>query len=488
MAEVVTASLVIDGKPQDGGAGTYDVRNPARPAELVGHAPAADRDQLDSAVAAARRASAEWSALPVQERVDILVAAANAATEQAMAADLATRYTREHGKVRSEAEFEIVTAPVLPLMLGGMAEAALAPSLIEPPAAYPRLQREPYGVAALILPFNWPIAVTMMKLSSALVTGNTVVAKVPPTVPLATLHFAGLLAAELPPGVINFLSGPGIEIGSALVSHPDIDVISLTGGVATGKAVMAAAAQRLRPVLLELGGNDAAIIAPDLPISDALADQLYGATYTTSGQVCMAVKRLYCPRSKVAELADALLARCDREVIGDGLAPETTLGPMHTAAGRDRVVQMIADAESKGATVRTGGRLRDEDADSDGYFVLPTVVTDVPDDASLVVDEQFGAVVPIIGYDDIDDAVAVANATEFGLTASVWTADDEVGERIASQLVAGTVAINTHGMAAQDPRLPFGGVGASGIGRELGPDGLLAFTQPRALIRRPPPA
>lgn len=488
MAEIVTASLVIDGKPHDGGAGTYDVFNPARPAELVGHAPAADGEQLDAAVAAARRAFGEWSALSVQERYDALVAAANAATADATAVDLATMYTREHGKVRSEAEFEILTAPALPQILGGMAEAALTPSLIEPPAAYPRLQREPYGVAALILPFNWPIAVTMMKLSSALVTGNTVVAKVPPTVPLATLHFAGLLAGELPPGVINFVSGPGIEIGQALVTHQDIDVISLTGGVATGRAVMAAAAERLRPVLLELGGNDAAIIAPDLPITESLADQLYGATYTTSGQVCMAVKRLYCPRDKVAELADALLARCDREVIGDGLAPETTLGPMHTAAGRDRVVQMLADAGSRGATVRTGGRLREEDAHSGGYFVLPTVVTDVPVDASLVTEEQFGAAVPVIGYDDIDDAVAVANATEFGLTASVWTGDEELGDRIASQLVAGTVAINTHGMAAQDPRLPFGGTGASGIGRELGPDGLLAFTQPRALIRRPAPA
>ncbi|MGN6474223.1 MAG: aldehyde dehydrogenase family protein, partial [Mycobacteriales bacterium] len=347
MAEVVTASLVIDGKPHDGGAGTYDVFNPARPAELVGRAAAADGSQLDAAVGAARRAFREWSALSVQHRYDALVAAANAATAQGTEVDLATLYTREHGKVRSEAEFEILTAPALPQILGGMAEAALAPSLIEPPAPYPRLHREPYGVAALILPFNWPIAVTMMKLSSALVTGNTVVAKVPPSVPLATLHFAELMAAELPPGVINFLSGPGIEISRALISHPGIDVISLTGGVATGKAVMAAAAERLRPVLLELGGNDAAIVAPDLPITESLADQLYGATYTTSGQVCMAGKRLYCPRDKVAELADALLARCDREVIGNGLAPETTLGPMHTAAGRDRVTQMLADAAAK---------------------------------------------------------------------------------------------------------------------------------------------
>jgi acyl-CoA reductase-like NAD-dependent aldehyde dehydrogenase len=486
--EVVAASLVIDGKPQDGNAGTYDVFNPARPAELVGRAPAADQAQLDEAVAAARRAYREWSAMPVAQRREALIAAANAAAAHAGEVDLATLYTREHGKVRSEAEFEFLTAPALPQIFGGMAEETLAPQLIESPSSYPRLQREPFGVAALVLPFNWPIAVTMMKVSSALLAGNTMVAKVPPSVPLALLDFGAALAAELPPGVVNFLSGPGVEISRALVTHADIDVISLTGGVATGKAVMAAAAERLRPVLLELGGNDAAIIAPDLPITDAFADQLYGATYTTSGQVCMAVKRLYCPNDRIGELVDALLARCDREVVGDGLAPETTLGPMHTAAGRDRVQQMLADASSAGATVRTGGRLRDADADSGGYFVLPTVVTDVPLSSGLVTEEQFGPAVPVIGYDDIDDAVAAANATEFGLTASVWTADEALGDRIASQLVAGTVAINTHGMAAQDPRLPFGGVGASGIGRELGPDGLLAFTQARALIRRPAPA
>jgi acyl-CoA reductase-like NAD-dependent aldehyde dehydrogenase len=202
----------------------------------------------------------------------------------------------------------------------------------------------------------------------------------------------------------------------------------------------------------------------------------------------MAVKRLYCPREKVSELADALLERCAREVVGDGLAPETTLGPMHTAAGRDRVESMLAAAASAGATVRTGGRLRDEDADSGGYFVLPTVVTDVPVDAAIVTEEQFGAALPILGYDEIDDAVAAANATEFGLTASVWSGDEALGDRIASQLVAGSVSINAHGMAAQDPRLPFGGVGVSGIGRELGPDGLRAFTRPRSFIRRPPPA
>jgi acyl-CoA reductase-like NAD-dependent aldehyde dehydrogenase len=485
--DVVTAPLLIDGKQQSGEAGSYPVHNPARPAEVVGMAPAASPAQLDAAVTAARNAAAEWPAISVADRSAAVVAAFTKAAEHAAAVDLATTYTREHGKVRVEAEFELATAPGLAAVLSGMAEAALAPEHIDPSAPYPRLQREPYGVAALVLPFNWPTAVGGMKLTSALVAGNTVVAKVPPTCPLAILELSAVVAANLPPGVLNILNGPGADLGRELVAHPGIDVISLTGGVATGKAVMAAAASRLTPLLLELGGNDAAIIAPDLPISDALAEQLVQATYTTAGQVCMAVKRLYAPRDKVADLADAILARCEREVVGDGLAEETTLGPMHTAAGRDRLQRQLDEATTAGATVRTGGRLRAEDAGADGYFVLPTVATGVPLDAGLVTEEQFGPALPVIGYDDIEDAVSAANATEFGLTASVWSTDDALADDIASRLVAGTVGINCHGMAAQDPRLPFGGVGASGLGRELGPDGLRAFTRPRALVRRSAP-
>ncbi|OBG19696.1 aldehyde dehydrogenase family protein [Mycobacterium sp. 852002-51057_SCH5723018] len=480
-------ALTIGGEPQPGAAGSYPVHNPARPAEIVGHAPAADSAQLDAAVSAARRAAPEWRALSVAERVCAVAAAATAAGERLAADDGARLYTREHGKVLSEANFEISTGPALAALIGSMAEAALTPEQVDPGSTYPRLHREPFGVAALVLPFNWPLALTMTKLSSALTAGNTAVVKVPPTCPLAALQLAGALAAALPPGVVNVLSGPGIELAHALVTHPGIDLISLTGGVATGRAVMAAAATRLTPVLLELGGNDAAIIAPDIGVSDELVERLVTATYTTGGQVCMAIKRLYAPTARVDELAEALLARCQREVIGDGLAEDTTLGPLHTAAGRDRVAKLVGDAEARGASVRTAGRIRDADADSGGYFALPTVVTGAGPDSALATEEQFGPVLPIFGYDSIDDAVTAANATEFGLTASVWTGDDVLADRIIGQLVAGTVSVNCHGLAAQDPRLPFGGCGQSGIGRELGVDGIRAFTQPRAYVRHPVP-
>jgi acyl-CoA reductase-like NAD-dependent aldehyde dehydrogenase len=487
MTTSTLATLTIGGEPQPGAAGSYPVHNPARPAEIVGLAPVADRVQLDAAVDAARRAAPGWRALDVAERVAKVEAAATTASEQLKERDGARLYTSEHGKVLSEAGFEIDTAPMLASIIGSMAEAALASEHIDPQAPYPQLRREAYGVAALVIPFNWPLAVMMMKLTSALMAGNTVVVKLPPTVPLAALQFGATFAAALPPGVVNVLSAPGIELAQALVTHPGIDLISLTGGPATGRAVMAAAAARLTPVLLELGGNDAAIIAPDMTISEQLVEQLVTATYTTCGQVCMAIKRLYTPRDRVEELAEAVLARCEREVVGDGLADEVTLGPLHTAAGRDRVEKLVKDAAAQGATVRTAGRLREEDADAGGYFVLPTVVTEVAPDSALASEEQFGPVLPIFGYDEIDEAVAAANATAFGLTASVWTGDEALADKVTGQLIAGTVSVNCHGMAAQDPRVPFGGVGQSGLGRELGVDGIRAFSQARGYVRQPAP-
>jgi len=487
MTTSTLATLTIGGESQPGDAGSYPVHNPARPAEVVGFAPAADRAQLDAAVTEARNAFRSWRALDVGERVAKVADAALTAGVQLKESDGARLYTSEHGKVLSEAGFEIDTAPMVAAVLGSMAEAALAPDQIDPQSPYPRLHREPYGVAALVIPFNWPFSVMMMKLASALSAGNTVVVKLPPTVPLAALQFGAAFAAALPPGVVNVVSAPGIELSQALVTHPGIDVISATGGVATGRAVIAAAATRLTPVLLELGGNDAAIIAPDVAISDQLVESLVTATYTTGGQVCMAIKRLYAPQGRVDELADAVLARCERQVVGDGLADDVTLGPLHTASGRDRVASLVKDAVAQGATVRTAGRIREEDADSDGYFVLPTVVTGVAPQSALATEEQFGPVLPIFGYDDIDDAVAAANATEFGLTASVWTGDDALADKVTGQLVAGTVSVNCHGMAAQDPRVPFGGVGQSGLGRELGADGIRAFTQPRGYVRQPVP-
>src|SRR5580693_1434989 len=295
--------LVIDGQVEGGGAGSYPGTNPARPSEVVLDAPSTSPEQLDRAVAAARRAQPAWAARPMEDRAVAVLAAAEAGVAFVEANDLARLLTREHGKTHVEAIFDTAT-------MGGMA-AAFAPVVAGALAARElsggatRVEWVPHGVVAAILPFNWPVSVMANKILPALLAGNTVVVKAPPTCPGAVLLVAAAMARTLPPGVLNVVNGPEAALGAALVAHPHVDMVSFTGGVATGQAVMAAAASTTRPVVLELGGNDAAILAPDVDADAALADRIIEAAFVTSGQVCMAIKRLYVPRTRMAEMVGA---------------------------------------------------------------------------------------------------------------------------------------------------------------------------------------
>jgi acyl-CoA reductase-like NAD-dependent aldehyde dehydrogenase len=246
---------------------------------------------------------------------------------------------------------------------------------------------------------------------------------------------------------------------------------------------MATAARSLKPVLLELGGNDPAIICPDVEITEALVDRLFESVFLSSGQVCMAVKRIYVPVARARDLADALVARGRREVVGDGAAAGVTMGPVHTARSRDFVEGLLAEAAAAGAVVHRTGQLRSEDAGSGGHFVLPAVVEGASPSSGLVREEQFAPAVPVLPYRDLDDAVAQANDTRFGLSASVWTHDPDLAASLASRLEAGTVWLNHHGAGATDPRMPFGGWKQSGIGRELGPEGIAEYTRARAFTK-----
>ncbi|HZU79193.1 MAG TPA: aldehyde dehydrogenase family protein, partial [Acidimicrobiales bacterium] len=333
--------LVIDGAVVAGEEPGYGVHNPAHPAEEVFRAPSASTGQLDAAVAAARRAQPAWGALPAEERFDLVRTAARAAGATVGTNELDRLLTREHGKVLWEAQFDAGT-------VGGMADAfaplageALGVRTMDGGGRTTRVVHEPHGVVAAILPFNWPVSVLGNKVLPALLMGNTVVIKAPPTCPGAVLAVAGALAELLPPGVVNALNGPGVELGAALVAHPGVDMVSFTGGVPAGRAVMQGASQALTPVVLELGGNDPAIVADDVDIDDALADKIFGASFITTGQVCMAIKRVYVPSAKVPAMVEALVARVGREVVGDGLAAEVTMGPLHRAADRARVEKML---------------------------------------------------------------------------------------------------------------------------------------------------
>ena len=345
--EVRSVQLTIGGASVGGADGTYPVRNPVRPDEIVVRAPSASLGQLDQAVRAARRAGPGWEALGFDARLSCLQAACERAEEHLDMESAASLLTREHGKVLGEAIFDVATTAG---MLGAFAP--LMAQAQEPrQAGTSTIELAPHGVVAAILPFNWPAAVMGNKILPALLAGNTVVVKTPPTCPGAVLELAAAIAGGLPPGVLNTLNGPAPGFGAALVDHPGIDMVTFTGGATAGRSVLAACARHLRPAVLELGGNDAAVIAPDLEPTDALADRLLEAAFTTSGQVCMAIKRLYVPAERLRDWRDALAERLSLAVVGDGLEVGVTMGPVHTEEARDRVEALIADAAVSAAGV-----------------------------------------------------------------------------------------------------------------------------------------
>jgi acyl-CoA reductase-like NAD-dependent aldehyde dehydrogenase len=480
--------LVIDGAVVPGLLEPYAVTNPARPAEVVFTAPAASPGQLDQAVRAARRSFPSWAALSMEDRAAFVIGAAEAGVAAVEASDLARLLTREHGKVYWEAVFDASTMGAMATGFAPLVAEALRGRTHNVGAT--RVEWVPHGVVGAILPFNWPVSVMANKVLPALLTGNTIVVKAPPTCPGTVLLVVAAMAAVLPPGVLNVVNGPDPALGAALAGHPEVDMVSFTGGVPTGQAVMATAAGTTRPVVLELGGNDAAILAPDVIVDEVLAGRLVEAAFVTSGQVCMAVKRLYVHRDRFAETVAALVDRLSIELVGDGLADGVTMGPVHLAASRDRVETFIAEAEQGGAKVHRPGRVRQEDAGSGGYLVSPALVEAPAPDARIVREEQFAPALPVLSYDEVDDAVWAANDTSFGLCASIWSNDEELSASVAHRLQAGTVFVNTHGLSAIDMQAPMGGWKQSGFGVELGAEGMQAFARQRVVVRhaRPNPA
>jgi len=474
LTESRTVQLAIGAAMVAGEDGTYPVTNPAHPDEVVLEAPAASLGQLDGAVAAARAAQASWAALDLEARTEALQRACQRAQESIDLEATSALLTREHGKIVVESLFDLAATAG---MVGSLAP-LVAESLEARRVGDSVVERVPHGVVAAILPFNLPAAVMGNKIISALLTGNTVVVKAPPSCPGAVLTLAGAIASQLPPGVMNTLNGPTVSLGAALVGHPGVDMVSFTGGVTAGRAVLAACAPHLRPAVLELGGNDAAVVAPDLEPDDALASRLIDAAFATSGQVCMAVKRLYVPADRLAAWRDALVAALSRTVVGDGLDEGVTMGPVHTEAARDRVEDMIALAAIGASQVIRPGTVVDP---GHGWRVSPALVIDPDPGTPLVSEEQFAPALPVLAYTDLDGAVAAANDTAFGLCASVWSDDVELADSVAERLEAGTVWVNAHGMGAMDHLAPMGGWGQSGLGLELGLEGMSVLTRPRVL-------
>jgi len=475
IASPVRTQLFIDGRRRDGD-GVVDVFDPADPDTLVGSAAAATRQDAVDAVVAARTAFPEWSRMTPRERARRIREAMDALVEYRD--EDARLLTQENGKPFSESWVDFL---VLDLRtdeaLAHVDEVDEERVLIGPPVTTTVLH-QPLGVVTIIVPFSWPIAILGASLPYALLAGNTVIIKPPPSTPLAMTRALSRAAERLPRGVLNVVTGNDAEM-APLIEHDDVAKVSFTGSVAGGRRIAQMAAGALTRVTLELGGNDAAIIFDDAQLDDAAYDRLYQGVFDTAGQVCMNAKRIYVHRSRFDEVVKGLSDRLERVVLGHGLSEATTMGPLHQQRQKEFVEELIAEARAAGADVRQFGAL--PPGLPRGRFVRPALVLDPDPSLRVVTEEQFGPVAPIIPFDTEEEAITAADATWGGLCASVWSADPARVRRVADRLQVGVVFVNDHGANRLDLRAPFGGMRASGYGREQGLDGIRDFQDSKAI-------
>ena len=434
--------------------------------------PLASRDQLEQAIAAARRAQLAWADTPITERQQ-MVSKLGDLIEQNQEA-FTKLLISEQGKGRAAAEWEI----------GGsiywcreVAKQSLEDEVVVRNGDDEVVTRyTPIGVVGGITPWNFPLLLAVWKVAPALVAGNTMVLKPSPYTPLCTLWFGELAQQVLPPGVLNILSG-GNDLGQWMTEHPAIGKISFTGSTATGRRVMQSAAVNLKRLTLELGGNDPAIVLPDVD-AKAIAKDLFWAAFANSAQFCVACKRLYVHEAVYDDVARELAAYAATVKVGDGMEADTQLGPLQNKMQYDKVSQLLEDSRKAGLNFLTGGA----PTHKPGYFIPVTLIDNPPDDSRCVVEEAFGPVLPLLKYRDVEDVIARANNTQYGLAASVWGRDTAKAEAIARRIEAGTVWINHVHVFA--PNIAFGGHKQSGVGIENSLHGLAEYCNMQTVMRK----
>lgn len=447
----------------------FAVHNPATGA-VIADAPNMTAADLDRAVSRARAAQPGWAAIPDAQRADACRAIAALLSDHAE--DLARLLTLEQGKPLNGlgSRWEIVGAAA---WAGYTAGLSLPPTVLQDDeTGRVELHRKPVGVVGSITPWNFPVMIGIWHIVPALRAGNTVVMKPSPLTPLAALRFVELASAVLPAGVLNIVTGDdrAVNLGAAMTSHPGIDKIVFTGSTATGRQVMRSAADTLKRLTLELGGNDAGIVLPDADPARIVEGLFWGA-FINNGQTCAALKRLYVHDDIHDQLCEALVEYTRKIPVGDGMDEASILGPVQNRMQFDIVSGLVASATGRGQ-VLLGGQPADQPGA--GLFFPPTIIAGLENGDPLVDQEQFGPALPIIRYSSIADAVAAANDNPNGLGGSVWGADPEAAKTIARQLQCGSVWINKHG--AVQPNAPFGGVKSSGMGVQFAEEGLVENT------------
>jgi acyl-CoA reductase-like NAD-dependent aldehyde dehydrogenase len=445
-----------------------EVFNPAT-GEVIGHAPDAGLPELDQAVACARKAFPAWKAVTYEQRRERLNAFAKRMVEHVD--ELAELFTREHGRPLAMAKEEILGAA---FWIRGIGQLEIPVEVVEETETRRvEVHHEPLGVVCALVPWNFPILLAAWKISHALITGNTIVLKPSPFTPLTTLRLGELTQDIFPAGVLNIISG-GDHLGPLMTSHIGFAKISFTGSTATGRRIMESAAKDLKRITLELGGNDAAIVLPDVDV-DAIAMKLFMGAFFNSGQVCVACKRLYIHEDIYDRLRDKLHALALSLPIGDGMQPGTLFGPIQNLPQYRRVLQMRDEARAAGLVLLEGAAVPEQ-----GFFMPLTLVDNPPDDARVVTEEAFGPLLPLLRFSDIDDVITRANNSEYGLAGAVWSNDVSQALAIAKRLETGTVWINQN--LESSPVVPLGGHKQSGIGVENGVAGLMEFTQAKSIF------
>lgn len=469
-SQASTFKMLIDGALVDGDQ-TMAVINPCTGRPFAS-SPRASLRQMEQAIEAASRSFPAWSRRTMMARRALILKIADLIEEHCQ--ELARLLTQEQGKPLRDAQAEVHGTVAF---FRYVAQCRIETQILEESTTrHAYLQRQALGVVAVITPWNFPLMLLAFKVPHALLAGNTVVIKPAASTPLSTLRLGELIAKTLPAGVVNIVTDQN-DLGDVLSSHPQVAKISFTGSTATGYKVMANAAKSLKRLTLELGGNDPGVVLDDADPRQ-IAPGIVRAAFFNNGQACIALKRLYVPDSLYEDLSEALWSECQRLILGDGLDPKTTQGPLQNEQQFQKVKALLEDAQQHGR-VLSGGPV----PQGGGYFLPPALVLDIEDGTRLVDEEQFGPVLPIIRYSDLAQAITRANNSPYGLGASVWSSNLERARGVAEQLQAGTVWINQH--IDLGPHIPQCGSKQSGFGIELGMEGLLEFTQAKVININP---
>jgi len=472
------AKMFVAGELRDSKSGEVtEIRNPAT-GELVDTVPKGNAEDVRDAVAAADEAFGVWSRMSTAKRGELLQGAVRLVRENEK--ELSTILTKEQGKPIRESILEIRRFAHTLEHYAGMAKTLRGGYVNLDDGRYGFILKKPMGIVGAIVPWNFPVSLMGNKVGPALLAGNTMVIKPASSTPLTASRCVELIhRAGLPKGVINIVTGPGGVVGEEILQNPKIRKIGFTGETGTGKHVMEVAAKEVKRVTLELGGSDPMIVCDDADLDRAVSAASVGRFFNC-GQACLAVKRLYLFDKIADTFMERLTGKVNKLRIGDGMKRETLLGPLHTKGQREEVEEMVADAVKRGAKVLTGGKRPQGQEFEKGFFLQPTLLADVDPDARIVVDECFGPALPILRVKDLDEAIAQANRSIFGLGSSVWTRDIDKAMTAAEQIEAGYTWVNSAQIIYDE--LPFGGVKQSGLGREHGNEAIDYYTETKSIV------